>query len=541
MTKEQCPLIEGVIYCQCGNPSSHYGTMGYRGAREVRESPPPEVRTSNEQLSRRWAVTLWRSLDRLYRAVKDCARIGFQESSPTTNAHHADIWNALNEAQKDAALKLDVFSRGLPDETPSAASNALAEMTTQRDHWLEIAREKDGEIERLRVGLERLVDERIACGSCVAIARATLAGSSSKATDVRALLQEGVTNMGAWEYDDLMNWRERAVIALGSSVETIAAPMPFGWARAFTSAAGPHEPPEHDWEAYVGDDPPTADAGWIPFYREAQIGLANAQEWHRLCQAIATILEVDSNGGRDEMGRVIADAIQRLRDRPAVEPSRELRQSGDDARPLRRPTVTELEQVLAPEKAMEPTEVTGCGNCVEAHHVLSAAGIADGDLAEKIDDLVAERDAALEALAGQSTCLEQACDWLNLHHQGPLSQTATELFNRWMSIAGNRARYERLTRLAAELKTTQACVHDLEAPNKTLRAVMGEAESSTPITRAIEELIAAQEKLVLGPIEDTFHCTWEVARRLAEYQRLMMHPACDSPGNGSNNAAPRTR
>lgn len=73
--------------------------------------------SSNERLSRRWAVTLWRSLDRLHRAIKDCGRIGFQESSPITNAHHADIWNALNEAQKDAALKLDVFSKGLPVET----------------------------------------------------------------------------------------------------------------------------------------------------------------------------------------------------------------------------------------------------------------------------------------------------------------------------------------------------------------------------------------------------------------------------------------
>lgn len=54
---------------------------------------------------------LWRSLDRLHRAVKDCARIGFQESSPTTNASHAAVWNYLNEAQKDAALKLDAYSK----------------------------------------------------------------------------------------------------------------------------------------------------------------------------------------------------------------------------------------------------------------------------------------------------------------------------------------------------------------------------------------------------------------------------------------------
>lgn len=59
----------------------------------------------------RWSVMLWRSLDRLHRAVKGCARIGFQESSPTTNASHAEVWNYLNEAQSDAALKLDAYSK----------------------------------------------------------------------------------------------------------------------------------------------------------------------------------------------------------------------------------------------------------------------------------------------------------------------------------------------------------------------------------------------------------------------------------------------
>jgi hypothetical protein len=52
---------------------------------------------------------LYRSLERLHLAVKACARIGFEESSPTTNAHHASIWNDLNEAQKDAELKLQHF------------------------------------------------------------------------------------------------------------------------------------------------------------------------------------------------------------------------------------------------------------------------------------------------------------------------------------------------------------------------------------------------------------------------------------------------
>jgi hypothetical protein len=55
---------------------------------------------------------LYRSLQRLHLAVKECASIGFQESSPTTNEHHASIWNNLNDAQKDAELKLYHFSTG---------------------------------------------------------------------------------------------------------------------------------------------------------------------------------------------------------------------------------------------------------------------------------------------------------------------------------------------------------------------------------------------------------------------------------------------
>jgi hypothetical protein len=51
-------------------------------------------------------TSLFRSLERLHLAIKACASIGFQESSPTTNEHHASIWNYLNDAQKDTALKL---------------------------------------------------------------------------------------------------------------------------------------------------------------------------------------------------------------------------------------------------------------------------------------------------------------------------------------------------------------------------------------------------------------------------------------------------
>lgn len=52
ITSNQCVLIADVIYCQCGDPSSHYGTMGVRGAREVRcEAPPREQRPSKKQVA----------------------------------------------------------------------------------------------------------------------------------------------------------------------------------------------------------------------------------------------------------------------------------------------------------------------------------------------------------------------------------------------------------------------------------------------------------------------------------------------------------
>jgi hypothetical protein len=47
----ECALIDGVIYCQCGQPYVHYSTMGERGAREVRcEAPPREQVPSNTKL-----------------------------------------------------------------------------------------------------------------------------------------------------------------------------------------------------------------------------------------------------------------------------------------------------------------------------------------------------------------------------------------------------------------------------------------------------------------------------------------------------------
>lgn len=63
----------------------------------------------NEQ---RWSVILARSLERLHLAVTECASIGFEESTPTKNEHHAAIWLNLNAAQRDARLKLRAFKLG---------------------------------------------------------------------------------------------------------------------------------------------------------------------------------------------------------------------------------------------------------------------------------------------------------------------------------------------------------------------------------------------------------------------------------------------
>lgn len=83
----------------------------------------------------RMAVNLMRSLQRLHLAVKGCARIGFQESSPTTNANHASIWNDLNDAQRDAEIKLKgwhLFCKSEPDGSSETEDQTIL-------HWLEEA------------------------------------------------------------------------------------------------------------------------------------------------------------------------------------------------------------------------------------------------------------------------------------------------------------------------------------------------------------------------------------------------------------------
>lgn len=53
LTALECVQIGDAIYCQCGNPSAHYGTMGERGARVVKcEPPPPASLPSNEMTPR---------------------------------------------------------------------------------------------------------------------------------------------------------------------------------------------------------------------------------------------------------------------------------------------------------------------------------------------------------------------------------------------------------------------------------------------------------------------------------------------------------
>ena len=59
----------------------------------------------------RLSTSLYRSLERLSLSIEACSKIGFEESKPTTNATHGEIWMALNEAQKDAKLKLKHYQQ----------------------------------------------------------------------------------------------------------------------------------------------------------------------------------------------------------------------------------------------------------------------------------------------------------------------------------------------------------------------------------------------------------------------------------------------
>jgi len=67
------------------------------------------VQLEGEREEIRLSTKLYRSLERLSIAIESCAGIGFTESTPTTNETHASIWQDLNEAQKDAKLKLKAY------------------------------------------------------------------------------------------------------------------------------------------------------------------------------------------------------------------------------------------------------------------------------------------------------------------------------------------------------------------------------------------------------------------------------------------------
>lgn len=85
-------------------------------------TPPGEARLS---------AMLYRSLERISLSIEGCAKIGFQESKPTTNERHAQVWNDLNDAQADAKLKLKHYAQFVsgaptpPADPPSEIRDAL--------------------------------------------------------------------------------------------------------------------------------------------------------------------------------------------------------------------------------------------------------------------------------------------------------------------------------------------------------------------------------------------------------------------------------
>ena len=100
-------LVDGLIIKESdGDPWPLTKSEADQIADELRKRLAAAPRAAGGQRETRLSTMLYRSLERLSIAIESCAKIGFQESSPTTNAHHASIWNDLNDAQKDAKLKL---------------------------------------------------------------------------------------------------------------------------------------------------------------------------------------------------------------------------------------------------------------------------------------------------------------------------------------------------------------------------------------------------------------------------------------------------
>ena len=86
----------------------------------------PDVERLLEAPSRILTVSLYRSLERLSIAIEGCGKIGFEESKPTTNEQHGQIWLELNDAQKDAKLKLKHYGLALFNQ-PVAPVERLVE------------------------------------------------------------------------------------------------------------------------------------------------------------------------------------------------------------------------------------------------------------------------------------------------------------------------------------------------------------------------------------------------------------------------------
>lgn len=60
---------------------------------------------------------LYRTLERLSLAIEGCAKIGFEESSPTKNPQHFEVWNCLNDAQKAAKEKISDYHAAMKDNS----------------------------------------------------------------------------------------------------------------------------------------------------------------------------------------------------------------------------------------------------------------------------------------------------------------------------------------------------------------------------------------------------------------------------------------
>jgi hypothetical protein len=91
----------------------------------ARQASQPSTREVTQTNYSRLSAMLYRSLERLSLAIEACGKIGFEESKPITNAAHGEIWLDLNNAQKDAKLKLKHYAQFVAQ--PSHASGELGQ------------------------------------------------------------------------------------------------------------------------------------------------------------------------------------------------------------------------------------------------------------------------------------------------------------------------------------------------------------------------------------------------------------------------------